>query len=77
MHFEHRRLKTWRCLENLGQEDSICATPVRQQSTQVLEDGQPWHTKSSLAVQDNISVLQKPPVTGEFLLKGADAGRNS
>lgn len=28
------------------------------------KDGQPWHSKSSLAVQDNISVLQKPPVAG-------------
>lgn len=38
-------------------------------------DGQPWHTKSSLVVQDNI--LQKPPVTGRFLLKRADTGWNS
>lgn len=28
------------------------------------DDGQPWRTKSSLAVQDNIPALQKPPVTG-------------
>lgn len=28
MHFEDKRLKTWRCLENLGQEASIWTTPL-------------------------------------------------
>lgn len=77
MHFEYKGLN----LEMLGEFGAggqyLDYSLVESKALRCWEDGQSWHIKASLTVQDNISVLQKPPVTGRFLLKRADTGRNS